>query len=221
MKILVVDDDRSICDAIYIGIGKEGYDVDRAYDGLDIDLSRIDDYSLIILDIMMPEKDGYEICKEIRSRSDVPVLFLSAKNQEEDIINGFRNGGDDYLSKPFSMKELTYRISAIMRRSVNKNKKGYFIVGEITICNDEESVKYKGEELQLTRSEYKVLLLLAENKDRLITREMIYERLWQGNFDARGDEAINAHIKNLRKKLKNTNVKIKNVWGRGYKVEIQ
>lgn len=119
MRILIVDDDIKIGEALSIGLENQGYKVDWVSSAADVDLEIIKKYDLIVLDIMLPQKNGYELCAELRERTKVPILFLSAKNQEKDIVKGFKCGGDDYLTKPFSMKELYCRIEAILRRSNN------------------------------------------------------------------------------------------------------
>lgn len=224
MRILIVDDDIKIGEALSIGLENQGYKVDWVSSAADVDLEIIKKYDLIVLDIMLPQKNGYELCEELRERTKVPILFLSAKNQEKDIVKGFKCGGDDYLIKPFSMKELYCRIEAILRRSYNTglwNLEESVYLGKILIDKQRGVVIFDDEEIRLTRTEYNLLLYFEENKNRLIRRDEIYEYLWHGEEDLRGQDAINAHVKNLRKKLANTNINIKNVWGRGYKIEIQ
>lgn len=221
-KILIVDDERSICEVIRVVLEKEGYEADVAYDAESVDVSNIDKYKLVVLDVMMPGKDGYQLCDEIRKQSNVPILFLSAKNDESDVVEGFVRGGDDYLTKPFSINELMCRITALMRRcyaDVNQEKKELRL-GDLRIDEKNGIVYYNQQEVKLTKTEYKLMLLFAHNQRKVLSKDDIHYNLWSTEVNFKGDDTINVHIKNLRRKLEGTNIKIKNIWGRGYKVEI-
>ena len=221
-KILIVDDERSICEVIRVILEKEGYEADVAYDAESVDVSNIDKYKLVVLDVMMPGKDGYQLCDEIRKQSNVPILFLSAKNDESDVVEGFMRGGDDYLTKPFSINELMCRITALMRRcyaDVNQEKKELRL-GDLRIDEKNGIVYYNQQEVKLTKTEYKLILTFAHNQEKVLSKDDIHYNLWSTEVNFKGDDTINVHIKNLRRKLEGTNIKIKNIWGRGYKVEI-
>lgn len=221
-KILVVDDERSVCEVIKVVLEKEGYRTDIVYDAENVDIRNIDKYKLVVLDVMMPGKDGYQLCDEIRKQSNVPILFLSAKSDEKDIVEGFMRGGDDYLTKPFSINEFMCRITALIKRCyANRDKERKVIsVGDLRIDEENGMVCHHNRELKLTKTEYKLMLLFAHNQRKVLSKDDIHYNLWSTEVNFKGDDTINVHIKNLRRKLEGTNIKIKNIWGRGYKVEI-
>lgn len=222
MKILVVDDERSVCEVIKEVLEKEGYRTDIVYDAENVDIRNIDKYKLVVLDVMMPGKDGYQLCDEIRKQSNIPILFLSAKNDESDVVEGFVRGGDDYLTKPFSVNELMCRITALIRRcyaDMNQEKREIRL-GNLRIDEKNGIVYYDHQEVKLTKTEYKLILTFAHNQEKVLSKDDIHYNLWSTEVNFKGDDTINVHIKNLRRKLEGTNIKIKNIWGRGYKVEI-
>ena len=227
-KILVVDDEEEIRSAVTELLEHENYEVVSAANG-NRALEMIDDtFDLIILDVMMPDKDGISMCIDIRKKYVIPILFLTAKNTEYDKCVGFSVGGDDYLEKPFSKIELLARVSSLLRRyRVYQQKspaKTDRLIRRKDLKIDQESTRvFKGEnEIFLTNTEYKLLLLLVKNPNKIFTLEMIYEQVWQEAYDYSVNASIMVHIRNLRKKLGDTTQGgkyIQNIWGRGYCIE--
>ena len=225
-KVLVVDDDVNIVKLIKLYLEKEGYDVITAHNGKDaLELFRRDTPSIIILDIMMPEMDGNQVCREIRKVSDVPVIMLTAKGETFDKVLSLELGADDYMVKPFEPKELIARIKAILRRS--ESKKGgstdeviTFDKLEVNLTNYE--LKIDGRILEIPPKELELLYFLASNPNRVFTREQLLEEVW--GFDYFGDSrTVDVHIKRLREKLEGVeaNWQLKTVWGVGYKFEVR
>lgn len=227
-KILFADDDAEIREVVRILLEGEGYQVDEAADGTMAVAMADDSYDLIILDVMMPGRSGFSACAEIRKKSMVPILFLTARTQDSDKTIGFGAGGDDYLAKPFSYTELATRVKAMIRRyHVYKGKpeeKEDEVVAfkDMVIQKAWNEVTRAGEEILLTDLEYRILLLLASNRGRIFTIEVIYESVWQEPFFYSANNTVMVHIRNLRKKLEQDprNPKyVVNVWGKGYRVE--
>jgi two-component system response regulator VanR len=223
-NLLIIDDDRDIGEMLCSYFSKNGYDTVYASNGkYGLELYKKCNFSLIILDIMMPEMDGYAMLKKLREISDVPVILLTAKAEPMDKVTGFIMGCDDYVVKPFDFMELSLRISAILKRTtVNQVALDNVIrVKDIEINTDEFSVKREGNEIILTAKEYAILYTLASNKGRLYSSKMLYELLWKETF-METDNTVIMHIKNLREKIGDT-VKdsryIKTIWGMGYKIE--
>lgn len=220
-RVLVVDDDKNIAELISLYLSKEGYDTKKVYDGSEA-IQAFLDYAphLILLDIMLPGMDGYDVCKEIRKTSHVPVIMLTAKGETFDKVLGLELGADDYIVKPFDTKELTARVKAVLRRSnlkqENKNKLEFT---DLIIDIDNYSVTYKGEIMELPPKELEVLFFLASHPNQVFTREQLLDQIW--GYDFIGDtRTVDVHIKRLRDKFKaNTNWNIKTVWGVGYKFE--
>lgn len=215
MKILAVDDEPGILRVIRKALEKE-YEVItvcRPHEPLPAKYSDID---LIILDVMMPGEDGYEILQRIRGDAACPIVFLTAKALEEDVIYGLALGADDYLRKPFSVAELRARVSAHIRRDKRENE-SCIRSGEIALYPSARMVKAGGEDINLTKSEFDIMLLLVRNKGQAYSKEQIYENVY--GYEKSGDEsAITEHVKNLRKKLSAKGYDpIETVWGIGYK----
>lgn len=217
MRILAVDDESDILHLIGRGL-KNQYEVETVEwpkDALPNDFSRFD---LIILDVNMPKEDGYSICMRIRNDFDGPILFLTAKTMEADLLYGFSIGADDYIQKPFSLAELRARIDAHIRREhrehtqVLSDSNVSFYLSKHELCVHDEALK-------LTKSEYDIALFLFKNHGQVFSKEQIYEEIY--GFEKSGnDSAITEHIKNLRRKLKETGIDpIETVWGIGYKWE--
>ena len=226
-KILVVDDDDEIRNVLKILLTKEDFEVVEAKDG-ETALRIIDKtFDLIILDIMMPGKDGISVCIDIREKYFIPILFLSAKGNDYDKHIGFLTGCDDYMVKPFSSMELIGRIKAIIRRYTvykgkNQNSDEILTVKDLTIDEFSNRVMRNNVEIPLTSTEYGILLLLAKNPQKIFTIQNIYENVWQEPYDYLVNSTVMVHIRNLRKKLNEdgSSVRyIKNVWGRGYCIE--
>lgn len=227
-KILFVDDDPEIREALRLLLSCEGYETLEASCGKEV-LELIDDtVDLVILDVMMPEINGYTICAEIRKRYTVPVLFLTAKSQDSDKTLGFSVGGDDYLVKPFSYNELMNRVKAILRRyyvygaKASEKSSIIYCCGNIEIDTSRCLVKVDGEEVVLTDIEYRILLLLASHPQRIYSAQNIYELVWNEPYTYSSNNNVMVHIRNIRKKLGDdpqNNYTIRTVWGKGYRIE--
>jgi two-component system, OmpR family, response regulator RegX3 len=203
-RILVVDDESSVRESVGYALEQEGFEVTLAADGEDAESKLSDDhFDLLIIDIMMPGKSGLDICREVRSRSPVPIILLTAKDAEVDKVVGLEVGADDYVTKPFSVRELLGRVRAqLRRRELDRSGADGAAIesGPVSIDLARHLVTVRGEPVNLTRSEFQVLRLLAENPGQVFSRKEIMEELWQTEF--RGDvRACDVHISNLRQKV--------------------
>ena len=208
-RILIADDEVSVRESVGYALEQEGFEVTIATDGDDADskLGDVIDYDLLVLDIMMPGKSGLDICRDVRGRSPVPIILLTAKDAEVDKVVGLEVGADDYVTKPFSVRELLGRVRAQLRRreldraTGNGDANGKNIdAGDVTIDLARHLVTVRGEQINLTRSEFQVLRLLAERPGQVFSRLEIMEELWQSEFS--GDvRACDVHISNLRQKI--------------------
>lgn len=218
-KILVVDDESRIRKIIRDFLVREGYVVCEAEDGeaaLDIFCSN-NDIDLIIMDVMMPKMDGWQLCKEVRKLSKVPILMLTAKSEEQDELKGFELGVDEYISKPFSPKILTARVNALLRRTTGDNEEILDIAG-ITVNKIAHTVTIDGKEIDLSFKEFELLTYFMENRDVALSREKILNNVW--NYDYYGDaRTIDTHVKKLRSKMGEKGKFISTIWGMGYKFE--
>ena len=221
MRILVVDDERTLVKGIKFNLENEGYQVDAAYDGLEaIDIARSVSYDLIILDVMMPELDGLEVCMRIREFSTVPIIFLTARSEDMDKVIGFEYGADDYITKPFNILELKARVRALLRRSalVNSVVGTNLTVGDITIDAEKRMAKKRDETVELTVKEFDVFELLAKNPGRVFSRENLLNIVW--GYEYHGDiRTVDVHIRRLREKLEDNPAEpeyIMTKWGVGY-----
>ncbi|WP_195988633.1 response regulator transcription factor [Clostridium sp. D53t1_180928_C8] len=221
VNILIVDDEKKICEFIKAFLDNEGYYTEVAYDG-DSAINKLNSkkYDLLILDRMLPGISGEEICKYIRDKSDVPIIMLTAKIEDEDKIDGFKLGCDDYICKPFNINELILRVKAILKRISNFGDKEIISYGdELEINTSTHEVKVRGEEVVLTNTEYKILLILINNPKKIYSRDKLLESTIEGYYE-KGDRAIDSHIKNLRQKIEidSRNPKIiQTVYGVGYR----
>ena len=220
-SILIVDDEKKICEFIKAFLDNEGYYTEVAYDGDSaIDKLNSKKYDLLILDRMLPSISGEEICKYIRDKSDVPIIMLTAKIEDEDKIDGFKLGCDDYICKPFNINELILRVKAILKRVSNFGDKEIISYGdELEINTSTHEIKVRGEEVILTNTEYKILLILINNPKKIYSRDKLLESTIEGYYE-KGDRAIDSHIKNLRQKIEidSRNPKIiQTVYGVGYR----
>lgn len=218
-KLLVIDDDKDIRKMLKDYFELMGYLVYLAESGQEA-LEKIAEHpDLILLDINMPELDGLEVCKRIRNQINVPILFLTAKIEEQDKINGFMAGGDDYILKPFSLEELSARIMAHLRREERgRDKKALCSAGEFIINYNDRTVFIGEKQIVFTKTEFDIIEFLSSNKGRIFDKESIYEKLW--GFDKEGDNAIiTEHIRRIRKKFERESEKemIETVWGVGYR----
>lgn len=220
LKILVVDDESRMRKLVKDFLVKSNYDVVEAEDGsqaLDIFYEQ-KDIALIILDVMMPKIDGWQVCREIRQYSKVPVIMLTAKSDERDELQGFQLGVDEYISKPFSPKILVARVEAILRRTNQLGSNEKLEAGGIVIDKAAHSVTIDGEPVDLSYKEFELLYYFLENKGIALSREKILNSVW--NYDYFGDaRTIDTHVKKLRSKMGNKGDLIKTIWGMGYKFE--
>lgn len=219
MKILVVDDESLIREVIIEYLKLEGYEVDEACDGAEaLKKTRENDYALIIMDIMMPNMDGYQACKEIKKIKQVPFIMLSARSEEYDKLIGFDLGIDDYVTKPFSPKELVARVKAILKR-VNREDSLYKF-GDLVIDDRAHEVMINNNVIYLTPKEYELLKYFVSNKNIALSREQLLTNVW--GYDFFGDDrTIDTHVKTLRKNLGDYGNYIKTVRGIGYKFEFK
>lgn len=226
-NILVCDDDREIVEAIEIYLSKEGYNVIKAYDGLEaIEILKKEDIQLLLIDVMMPRLDGLRATLKIREKSGIPIIILSAKSEDSDKVIGLDVGADDYITKPFNPLELIARVKSQLRRytklgTMAGQKSNVYTVGGLEINDDSKEVTVDGESVKLTPYEYKILLLLVKNQGRVFTIEQIYENVWEEEAIA-ADNTVAVHIRHIREKIE-INPKepryLKVVWGVGYKIE--
>lgn len=220
-KILVVDDEQSIVTLLQFNLEQAGFSVVAAYDGLSaLELAKREKPDLIILDLMLPELNGLDLCKNLRQENImIPILMLTAKDDEFDKVLGLELGADDYLTKPFSPREVIARVKAILRRArmvTNEQTTKRFRIGELEVIEDNYEVFYNGELLELTPKEFELLVYMAKHSGRVMTREQLLNAIW--NYDFVGDTRIvDVHISHLRDKIKAPY--IKTVRGLGYKLE--
>ena len=232
VKILVIEDDADIREGVRILLESEGFLVDEAENG-ETGLRKLyEDISLVILDIMMPGMSGIRVCEEIRKKSFVPILFLTAKAQESDKLLGLMAGGDDYLSKPFSYAELLGRVKAQVRRYTvysnlpdepqGQERAEYIESGGIRIHTVFNEVTVNGKTVELTDIEYHILLLMMQNKGKIFSAQNLYESIWNEPYFYNCNGTVMVHIRKLRVKIEANSqepVYIKTVWGKGYRFE--
>lgn len=221
MKILVVDDESRMRKLVHDFLARNNYDVIEAANGEEaLDIFYEDkDIALIILDVMMPKMDGWEVCAEIRRNSKVPIIMLTAKGEERDELQGFELGVDEYISKPFSPKILTARVDAIIRRVYSKDAGEIIEIGGIEMDKSAHVVKIDGQKIDLSFKEFELLEYFIDNKGLALSREKILNNVW--NYDYFGDaRTIDTHVKKLRKKMGEKGEYIKTIWGMGYKFEV-
>lgn len=201
--LLLVEDDHDLAAAIKMGIEDEGWQVEHMTDGIS-GLSRAEsgEHDLVILDVRLPGMNGFDLCRQLRRTSNIPVLFLTARSSETDKVVGLELGGDDYLAKPFGMRELLARVRALLRRAnAQPGEEKRIRIQDLLILPERQSV-YRGKQrIQLTPSEYQVLLTLAQRPGMIFTREVLMETLWQTDHNTGSPLTVNVHIRNLRAKL--------------------
>lgn len=220
IKILVIDDEEAILELVKRGLEKEGFAVDTLTSAKKVDVSKLRQYNLLILDVMMPDIDGFTFCKKIRDMFNAPILFLTAKTLEDEVLYGLGIGGDDYITKPFRIKELRARVKAHLRRESRENHDYLFSEdGNIKFDLSAKKLLVCEKEIPLTHSEYKICELLIQNRGHVFSREQIYERVF-GFYGESADNTIVVHVKNIRVKLSEAGVNpIQTVCGIGYKWE--
>ncbi len=220
LKIMVVDDEARMRKLVRDFLVKKNFEVVEASNGEEaVDLFfQQNDFSLIILDVMMPNMDGWQVCKEIRQYSKVPIIMLTAKSDERDELLGFELGVDEYISKPFSPKILVARVEAILRRSMQQNAEPIQI-GAVALNPVAHEVTIDGEPIELSYKEFELLQFFVTNQGVALSREKILNQVW--NYDYFGDaRTIDTHVKKLRSKLGKYGSYIKTIWGMGYKFEV-
>jgi two-component system, OmpR family, response regulator RegX3 len=224
-KVLVVEDEQSLREALVFFLEKEGHDVSVAVDGEEaIKVFENSGADIILLDLMLPKLDGNQVCKQIRQSSNVPIIMLTAKDSEIDKIVGLEIGADDYITKPYSTRELLARIKAVLRRQVEPplSAGSVLIAGELRLDSDRHVVTLNGNPLTLPLKEFELLELLMENVNRVLTRGQIIDRVWGSNYF--GDtKTLDVHIKRLRSKVEEDPARpkyIQTVRGLGYKLEV-
>ncbi|GAE34437.1 response regulator YycF [Halalkalibacter akibai] len=205
-RILVVDDERPIADILKFNLEKEGYEVVCAYDGLEaIELVKKEEPDLILLDIMLPYKDGMEVCREVRKQYDIPIIMLTAKDSEIDKVLGLELGADDYVTKPFSTRELLARVKANLRRHKTSGEDSgvsskEIVVGDLIIYPEAYQVKRRGEAIDLTHREFELIHYLAKHLDQVMTREHLLQAVW--GYDYFGDvRTVDVTVRRLREKV--------------------
>ena len=221
-KILVVDDESRMRKLVKDFLTREGYTVLEAGDGMEaMDLFYEDkEIALIILDVMMPKMDGWQVCREVRETSKVPIIMLTARSEERDELQGFELGVDEYISKPFSPKILVARVNAILRRTFGTVGNDSLEAGGITVDKSAHIVKIDGTPVELSYKEFELLTYFIENQGIALSREKILNNVW--NYDYFGDaRTIDTHVKKLRSKLGDKGEYIKTIWGMGYKLKFR
>lgn len=221
LKVLVVDDEVRIRKLVRDFLVKKEYRVLEAGDGEEAIkiFFENNDISLIILDVMMPKMDGWQVCREIREYSKVPIIMLTAKGDEQDELSGFELGVDEYISKPFSPKILMARVDAILRRTGRFDDDGIITAGSIVVNKVAHTVEVNGKIIDLSYKEFELLVYFVENQGIALSREQILNNVW--NYDYFGDaRTIDTHVKKLRAKLTKDADYIKTIWGMGYKFEV-
>ena len=230
-KVLIVDDDPNIREVISVLLSSEGYDVDAAENGR-VAIEKVNEgntYDIVCLDIMMPDMDGIEVCTRIRQKSNVPVLFLTAKSQDKDKVEAYSTGGDDFLVKPFSQTELLMKIKSLIRRRNEYDKPDKQsdeddtkLSDDIVVDTRKRSVLKDGVRINLTDKEFDILRYFMDHRGEVVQNKDLYENVWGEQYLTSAGNTIMVHILNLRKKLERDVSKpeiIKTVWGKGYRVD--
>jgi two-component system OmpR family response regulator len=223
-KVLVIDDDVNICELIRLYLEKDGYEVKSVYSG-DKAVQAFSEFTpnLVILDIMLPGIDGWQVCRELRKISNIPIIMLTAKGETFDKVLGLELGADDYVVKPFEPKELVARVKAVLRRYERKfGETKEVVYPNLVVNRSDYTVKVMGKEIDMPPKELELLYFLASNPNKVFTRDQLLEHVW--GFDFFGDSrTVDVHIKRLREKLAGNGQhwQLKTVWGVGYKFEVK
>lgn len=220
-KILIVDDDQNICQLLGLYMARDGFDADFCYDG-EAALSKlsVNVYDAVVLDVMMPKLDGFEVLSELRKFSNVPVIMLSARGESTDRISGLNRGADDYITKPFEPQELIARIRAVLRRAKPTTETKSVTLFNLTVNLTDFSVLLNGEKLEMPPKEIELLYMLAKTPMHVFTRDDLLKSIWGQSYT--GDSrTVDVHIKRVREKLgDNPHWRLTTVWGVGYKIEV-
>ena len=219
--ILLVDDERNIIDLARMYLEQEGFKVEAAYDGqVALDKCKSLQPALVVLDLMLPVVDGWEVCRRVRSASDVPIIMLTARDDDVDKIVGLELGADDYLTKPFNPRELVARVKAILRRAGHEpSGEKPITLGNLSVDPARREVTAAGRLIELRTQEFDLLWVLAENRGRVLSRDKLLELAWGYDF-AGQTRTVDVHVAHLRDKLAGSNVEIETVWGVGYKLVV-
>lgn len=219
-KVLIVDDDKNICDLLRLYLEKEGYSVILSHDGEEavVKFNALKP-DIVLLDVMLPGLDGWQVCREIRKKSNIPILMITAKSDTFDKVLGLELGADDYIVKPFDAKELLARIKAVLRRSSLPENEKCVTFEDLEISLDNYSVTLDGKQIEMPPKEIELLFFLASREGKVFTREQLLEQVW--GFDFFGDSrTVDVHVKRIREKLGERDAwQLKTVWGVGYKFE--
>ena len=225
-KILIVEDDIDINNLILKTLSKKGYEVIQAFSGSEGSLRlSMEDFDMVLLDLMLPGRSGEELIKEIREKKDIPIIAISAKTSLEDKVNVLNIGADDYITKPFELEEILARINSQLRRykkldDIQKDNKSECKFKDIVLKEGSREVMVKGEYICLTAHEFDILSILIKNPDKVYSRQSLYEQVWKSGYYGE-DNTINVHVSNIRKKIKQISSEeeyIKTVWGIGFKL---
>lgn len=223
MNLFLLEDDYAIATGLCYSLENEGYSITHA-SGVKqaIDIISKEKFSLYILDLTLPDGSGYDVCKEIKKQGDLPVIFLTAYDDEVNVVMGFEFGADDYISKPFRLKELLVRIKSVLRRYNNETADGVIKFKDLTVNTNEAKVYKNGEEIILTAMEYRLLLILLNNRGKVLSRTQLLENIWDVDGDFVEDNTLTVYIKRLRDKIEeepNRPLIIKTVRGLGYMID--
>ena len=220
-RVLVVDDEKAIVKGINFSLLQEGMQVDSAYDGEEaLEKARTNSYDIIVLDVMLPKMDGFEVCRSIREFSDVPIIMLTAKGEDMDKIIGLDNGADDYMTKPFNILELKARIKAIMRRSSSQAApapSSVIVSGDFEIDTDSLTLKVAGKPVNLSHKEFELIVYLVKNAGKVFSRDRLLQEIW--GSEGRDARAVDVHIRRIREKIEPNPSEpryIQTKWGSGY-----
>lgn len=221
-KLLIVDDEEDLCEILQFNLEGEGFETDVAYSAEDALKKDIESFNLIILDVMMGQMSGFKFAEKIRKEMHltIPIIFVTAKNTENDLLTGFNLGGDDYITKPFSVKEVIVRVKAILKRIKKQDviSESSIYVDDMELNFKKRSLQIENKEVQLTKKEFEILALLLKSKGRIFSREEIFNNVWD-NHTIVTDRTIDVHITRLRKKLGKYGKNIKSKPGYGYTFE--
>ncbi|MGR5903720.1 response regulator transcription factor [Bacillus cereus] len=219
-RVLVVDDESDMRQLVGMYLDNFGYEWGEAENGKEaLKKLETDHYDFVVLDIMMPEMDGLSVCKEIRKTSDVPIIFLTAKGEEWNRVNGLRMGADDYIVKPFSPSELVARMEAVLRRYTKQEQQEEIQFGPILINEKSRRIEANGESISLTVKEFDLLYFLCQHTGQVFSREQLLEKVWGYDY-AGSTRTVDTHVKTMRLKLGESGNYIQTVWGVGYKFEV-